>query len=139
MSKTFRLAALALATGAAVSALPAASADAATTNKGVLLACVTRDVAGAGNISLTADGPSFKQATAGPAVGPQCATWNVVAGQYVVDAQEATNCTFHDAKVTRDGRTRTLGVGNNESDGLFGITNVEAGKTTRVDWVYGTC
>ncbi|HVE26634.1 MAG TPA: hypothetical protein VNC22_14590 [Sporichthya sp.] len=43
------------------------------------------------------------------------------------------------ATVTRDGRTHTFATGQNAAGGLFGLTNMAAGKTTRVDWVYTGC
>jgi hypothetical protein len=103
------------------------------------MSCVTRNAAAGGNVSLTADGPDFRQATSTQLAGTHCATWTVKVGQYVVDASENGGCTATTATVTRDGRSKTLGTGDNRSGGLFGLTNVAAGKTTRVDWVYTAC
>jgi hypothetical protein len=144
MSNILRAAALTLAAGSSL-ALMAGPADAAAqaqgNNKGTLMSCVYRNMATGGNISLTADGPDFKQATSAQLAGTHCASWSVKVGQYTVDATENGTCTGTTATVTRDGRTRTLSDpaavnASNRSPGLFGLTNVAAGKTTRVDWIF---
>ena len=145
MSNILRAAALTLAAGSSL-ALMAGPADAAAqaqnNNKGTLVSCVYRNAAAGGNMVLSADGPDFKQATSAPQAGTHCATWNVKVGQYVVDVSEAGTCDPTTATVTRDGRTKTLQAApntSNRSGELFGLTNVAAGKTTRVDWVYTAC
>ena len=141
MSKILRTAALTLAAGSSVALMagPANAHTAAAAEKGTLLSCLTTATAASANFSLTADGPDFKQALAKPKAGTQCASWSVTAGQYVVDVTENTTCTFGTATVTRDGRTKTFSTTapeQNARGGLFGLTNVAGGKTTRVDWVY---